>query len=249
MADIHVAIKSYKRAGMVKTLDVMPFGYVWVPESQGDEYREQYGDRVVTIPDELDGNLSRKQNAILGRSPSPWTLIVDDDISRIGCFEDGGKRFLGPDEVWWMIGHGFDLAAQLGVELWGINPLKDDLGYNTYKPFNLLSVICGPFHGHLAPTLRYDESVLSKDDYDFWLQNIRVHRKTLRLNRYHYVHDHGIGSGGLTCFRSLEYEKQGIERMKQKWGKAFSAKGMAGGKSASGKNILNTTVRVPIPGC
>ncbi|GAI75871.1 unnamed protein product [marine sediment metagenome] len=84
---IHVAIKSYKRAGRVKTLVPFPFAWVWAPESQGDEYREHYGDRVITIPDELDGNLGRKQNAILDRAPCPWVLLLDDDIPRIGYWE------------------------------------------------------------------------------------------------------------------------------------------------------------------
>ena len=83
---IHVAIKSYKRAGRVKTLSVAPFAWVWVPDSQGDEYRAHYGDRVLTIPREEDGNLCRKSNAILNRSPCPWTLILDDDITAIRYF-------------------------------------------------------------------------------------------------------------------------------------------------------------------
>ena len=54
---IHVAIKSYKRAGRVTTLAVAPFASVWVPESQGDAYRKHYGARVITIPDECDGSV------------------------------------------------------------------------------------------------------------------------------------------------------------------------------------------------
>jgi hypothetical protein len=34
---IHVAIRSYRRAGRVDTLKPFPFAYVWVPELRYDE--------------------------------------------------------------------------------------------------------------------------------------------------------------------------------------------------------------------
>lgn len=62
--NIHVAIKSFRRAGRVRTLAAAPFAAVWVPESQGEEYERHYPGKVVTIPDSEDGNLCRKANAI-----------------------------------------------------------------------------------------------------------------------------------------------------------------------------------------
>jgi len=247
---IHVAIKSYKRAGKVKTLEAVPFAWVWVPESQGAEYREHYEDRVITIPDHLDGNLGRKQNAILDGSPCPWTVILDDDISGIGYWEDGDHFWMSPEQIQGTIEHAFILASDLGVELWGINQRKDEMCYRLFEPLNFLSPVLGPFHGHLSPTLRYDESVLGKDDYDFWLQNIRAHRKTLRLNKYHYSHDHGKASGGFVSMRTMAAEREGIRQLQKKWGsKVVRPGGSAGGKSATGDNILNTLIRHPIPGC
>lgn len=248
---IHVAIKSYKRAGRVKTLMVAPFAHVWIPESQEDEYLEFYDpDQIVTIPDELDGNLCRKQNAILDRSPCEWTLILDDDITGIGCWDLGDHFYLSPEEVEYLIIQGFILADDLGVELWGIHQGRDELWYETFQPFHLLAPILGPFHGHLSPSIRYDESVLGKDDYDFWLQNVRKHRKTLRLDKYHYLHDHGKEPGGFVSMRSMEAEEAGVMRMREKWGDTvFKMGGSAGGKNATGKNILNSKIRIPIPGC
>ena len=248
--NIHVAIKSYKRAGKVVTADVVPFASIWVPESQGEEYRAFYGDRVITIPDTEDGNLCRKSNAILNRSPAPWTLILDDDISKIGMFEDGKKFTLDVEQVENLIITGFDLAHQMGVELWGIGQNSDELIHYTYRPFSLLSPILGPFNGHLSPTIRYDEAMKGKDDYDFWLQTIQAHRFTLRINKYHYHHDHGKAPGGWVSQRTMASEQQGIEALVKKWGsKIVKPGGSAGGKSATGKNILNTLVKIPIPGC
>lgn len=247
---IHVAIRSYRRAGKVNTLAVFPFAYVWVPESQGDQYREHYGDRVVTIPDECDGNLGRKCNAILDRSPRPWTLILDDDIPHVGLWEGGKRHWLPPERVAGMVNHGFDLAEQTGVRTWGINQNFDPTSYRVFCPFNLLAPILGPFVGHLSPELRYDESVLGKDDYDFWLQNIRRYHKTLRLNKYHYVHAHGEKPGGFVSMRTAEIEQKGLARLQAKWGdEVVRPGGVCGKRHSSGKNILNTRIFVPVSGC
>ncbi len=250
MNEIHVAIKSYKRAGRVTTFDLIPFAKIWIPESQEEEYLHYYDeDSLIIIPDELDGNLCRKQNAILDRSPSGWTLILDDDISGIGVWNGGEHYYLKPKEIRELILQGFILAHELGVELWGLNQNNDPLCYRPYSPFNLIAPILGPFHGHLNPSLRYDESVLGKDDYDFYLQNVMVHRKVLRMNKFHYIHDHGKEPGGFVSMRTLEKEKDGVQRMREKWGdKVFKEGGAAHGGGAKGDKILNSLVKVPIPG-
>jgi hypothetical protein len=247
---IHVAIRSYRRAGRVTSLACFPFAFVWVPESQGEEYRRHYGDRVITIPDECDGNTSRKFNAILDRSPKKWTLILDDDITRLGMFEGGYRHAVGPEQLAEMIVHHFELAEALGVRLWGINVNHDPTGYRAFCPLNLLAPILGPFSGHLDPELRYDESVPAKEDYDFWLQNIRRYHKSLRVNKYHYMHDHGQKSGGFVSMRTAELERNCIQRLIEKWGSSVvKAGGMKGRRHSSGENILNTRVTVPIQGC
>jgi hypothetical protein len=246
--NIHVAIRSYKRADAVSTFALAPFASIWVPESQGEAYREHYPN-VITIPDAEDGNACRKNNAILKRSPAEWTLILDDDITGIGYWESGDHHWMNPDELQLMINQGFILAKDFGVRLWGINQSKDELIYATQKPFNLLAAVLGPFHGHLPSSLRYDERFSFRDDYDFWLQNMYTYHKTLRMNKYHYVHDSGTKAGGLTASRSMDAMKAEHARMRKKWGDLVKVGGSAGGKSATGKNILNLLVKSPIKGC
>lgn len=248
---IHVAIRSYKRAGRVTTLDVLPFAHIWVPESQGDDYRQHYGDRVITIPDALDGNSARKFNAILDRRPTDWVLVVDDDITAIGYFERDYQFFPDPDYLAEMIVHHFTLAHDLGVKLWGINQTYDALHYRTLTPFSLLAPILGPFMGILDTPLRFDERLPLKEDYDYWLQHLQKYRKTLRVNKYHYYHDHGSEPGGVVSFRTEQGEREQLKLLQQKWGAGIvkRAGGSSGGKSATGKNVLNVRIHVPIPGC
>lgn len=246
---IHVAIRSFGRAGRVTTLSVAPFAHVWVPESQAEEYDRFYPGRVVAIPDHLDGNLSRKTNAILDRTPRDWTLILDDDITAIGYWEGGPRHTMTPPQFAAMIEHFFGLAADLRVFLWGVNQNKDELVYRTQTPFSLLAPVLGPFGGHIRNSLRYDERMTLKDDYDFWLQHIRRHRRTLRANKYHYIHDHGKKPGGCVGQRTMEVERELAARMRRKWGDLYRLGGSKGGRSATGKNVLNSKVKVPIPGC
>ena len=246
---IHVAIRSYQRAGMVTTFAVAPFAFVWVPESQAAEYERHYPGRVVAIPDHLDGNLGRKTNAILDRTPADWTLVLDDDITRVCYWEGGPRHTMTPPQFAAMIEHHFCLADEIGAKLWGVNQNTDELVYRTQTPFSLLAPILGPLGGHLRNTLRYDERMTLKDDYDFWLQHIRRHRRTLRANKYHYTHDHGKKPGGCVAQRSMEVERELARRMRRKWGHLYKLGGTRGGRSATGKNVLNSKVHVPIPGC
>lgn len=252
--DIHVAIKSIGRAGMVTTFGVFPDATVWVPESQAEAYERHYLGRVATVPDERDGNLGRKSNAILDASPSPHTLILDDDLTSLVYFEDGKKQDFNADEVMEVVADGFAVAESLDVRLWGVNQNTDDMSYCTFRPLNLLSPILGPFNGHLEPELRYDESVLGKDDYDFWLQNIQRYHRTLRFNKYHYRNDHGKKPGGFVAIRTMAVEEAGVARMTEKWGDVYQVGGSPGGGNKDRKtnprgNVLNSMVRVPIAGC
>lgn len=248
LSDIHICIRSYKRAGIVKTIHIFPSAAIWVPESQGDDYRKYY-DNVVTIPDKEDGTTSKKFNAILNRTPSDYTLILDDDIPMIGMWNGGEGIILTPEQALYMVWQGFVLAEDLGVELWGINQGYDPMWYRTYTPFSLLAPVLGPFNAHIRPTLRYDDSCNAKEDYDFWFQNIQKIRKTLRLNMYHYKHDIANMPGGLHSIRTNAYEDAAEKRMKEKWGHLYRAGGTIGGKNAKGVNKLNSILKCPIPGC
>jgi hypothetical protein len=245
--EIHVAIRSFKRAGAVSTLALFPKATVWVPESQEAAYRLHYGEQVRTVPDREDGNCPKKSNAILKRTPSAWTLIVDDDITKIGYWEDGAKVWMKAAQIKAVIAHHFDLAAQMGVTLWGFNQVDDALAYRTQTPYSLLAPILGPIAGHVSPVVRYDPTTLGKEDYDFWLQTIARHHRTLRANKYVYRHDSGRKPGGLVSVRTMEFERKGVQRMREKWGALYRSGG-AEGPSGRGTNILNSIVTVPIAG-
>jgi len=245
---INVAIISYGRAGDVSTLEVAPFGKLWVCASQEAAYADHYGeDALVVIPDELDGSLARKRNAVLDLSKTRYTLMLDDDITGIGYWEQGHDFWLTPEALEDVIMASFSLAEELQVELWGVQQTYDPRLYFPYRPFSLLSPVLGPLCGHIAPSLRYDEGVIAKEDYDFWLQQILYNRKTLRVNKYFYTHKKN-NKGGMVSQRSKEKELAGAAALIKKWGSRIVKVGGASGAGASGKNILNTRIWLPIKG-
>lgn len=249
MPEIYVAVRSYKRPGAVKTLTTLPSAHIWVPESQGDAYRAFYGDQVVTIPDSEDGSVMKKSNSILNRAPSEWILMVDDDITSMGYYERGKHYTADQNDVLRMAQIMFEQCEAMGVELWGVNQKMDPLVYRALCPFSLLAPILGPFHGHIRPSLRYDEKAGAKEDYDFWLQNIRKFHRTWRNNKWHYVSNHGTQQGGLVSKRTMAFETESAKYMIQKWGRElYRLGGQKGGKSATGDNVLNSVVHVPIKG-
>lgn len=206
---------------------------------------------MITIPDAQDGNICRKTNAILEHSPADWTLVVDDDLSAIGYYERNQHYWPEPEFLAHFILNAFLMAEDLHVKLWGLNQYSDPMGYKTGRPFSLLSPILGPFKGVIRNPLRFDERLPLKEDYDYWLQHVQRYRKTLRFQKWHYYHDHGKEPGGVVSQRTMADEQAQFDLLQQKWGADIVKRpgGSSGGRAATGRNILNTVVRLPIPGC
>ena len=216
-----VYVPSYKRPGQVSTDLVIRNCRIVVPESQADDYRkgEIYnGATIVVCPDEADGVLARKRNWILDNAESEWVLIVDDDYKHIGMIEGGREWRFDLDEVDRMLETGFTLCSDLGATMWGINVQVDPKFYREYSPFSFLSPILGPFQGFVGQELRYDEDLHFKEDYDLWLRTVYTQRKTLRLNKYHYMVDHLKQTGGLVASRTMAEEERELRRLREKFG-------------------------------
>ena len=84
---MNVIIPSYKRAHDLKGKDYFFMAKYCVPESQIQDYIDVVGeDRVISLPDEQDGDITRKRNWILRNIPRPL-IMIDDDVSSIGYYE------------------------------------------------------------------------------------------------------------------------------------------------------------------
>ena len=256
---INIVIPSYKRADNLIGKDYFVTAKYIVPESQKDDYLNTLKDhkRIITIPDEKDGNIARKRNWILKNIDRPL-LMIDDDVKNL-CMVEGmhesdrsiydekatEKIYLTPEKAESVINEGFNLASQWGCVLWGININTDGRNYQQYKPFSLTHVILGPSNGHLWHDCFYDEDMGTKDDYDLSIQILNRYRKILRLNKYSYDYAHGDNQGGIVSFRTMGKEKDYCLKIMKKWGKSIIKYKIPPKKMV---DLLNGQVNIPIKG-
>lgn len=219
-----IAVASYGRAGRVSSVNVFPRGVVVVPESQVAAYRKQKmpkGWKVQGIPDEQDGNLCRKRNAILDLFSGKDVLIVDDDYDYVGRWQGGIDMRLEGEDIDRLLDNGFRMARDLGTPLWGINVQVDRRFYREYTPISITNPVLGPwqaFTGDRPEWVRYDEDLWLKEDYDLSLRVLqRVHR-ILRLNAYHYRVDHFNEAGGQVGKRNMNEEIRQLHALQRRWG-------------------------------
>lgn len=242
-----VVVPSFGRAGGVTTVDVFPGGVIVVPNRQVDAYRKQEIPdtwEIVGIPDEQDGNISRKRNAILDLYPGRDLVMVDDDYSFLGRHM-GHVEFIhqDADQIGHLLSEGFRMTRELGTVLWGIALNWDPRTFQSMRPFSLTNVVLGPFHAWTAERpkdIRYDEDLWLKEDYDASLQVLRRYHRILRMNMFHYYVDHQNRLGGIVGQRNMGEEVRQLRRLQAKWGSDIVHLEL--------HRSVNPIVRSPIPG-
>ena len=234
-------IISYNRAGKMSTTDWNDTATILIRESQREAYEEeQYPNPLLVIPDSEDGNPSKARNAILKRYPGEDVLILDDDIRAVGYFELGAQHEASQAQFYAQAETMFQMCHDMNTSQWGFNVNESRKFYREYSPFSLSSVVLGPVSGIITnDNILYDESIWLKEDYDFWLQKMLKHRRTLRNNKWFYYSPHLTVAGGLSSVRTSDLEKEHAKMFQSKWGsKIVQVK----------QGDTNPVVRVPIRG-
>lgn len=224
---MNIIIPSYKRSHDLKGKDYFYMAKYCIPESQKDDYLKVLTkDRIICLPDLEDGDIIKKRNWILKNIPRPL-IMIDDDVESIGYFEsrkglkngEHRRKTLSEDLLNDFFKMSFELAEEFDVKMWGLNQNEDNRTFKEFLPFNLSSVILGPFQAHLEHNLYFDKRVGTKDDYDMSLQQLSKYKKIFRWNKYHYICDHGDNKGGIVSYRSKEKEIEYCKAIMLKWGK------------------------------
>tara|TARA_R110002096_G_C14608596_1_gene723238 strand:- start:402 stop:1142 length:741 start_codon:yes stop_codon:yes gene_type:complete len=238
---------SYKRADIARTHKYMPYITYVVMESEADKYREIH-DKVIAIPDNVQGNLARVWNYILDMATEPNVITVDDDIKFFGRWNGNVQKKLDSGEVLDMIMEGIQLAEDLDIHYWGLNCLADKGAFREYTPFGTCQYIGGPFQGHRMNSLRYDEEIFLKEDYDMTLQILNRDRKNLRMNMYHYVCEQATIKGGCAEYRNVDREMKQNLLLQKKWGSKIVRFDTTNKSGKQKKFDINPIIKVPIKG-
>lgn len=252
---IVVVSPSYKRGKeLVPVAKYLPSVVVAVHEFEAEEYRKS-GHTVKVIPDAVRGNMARVRNWIVETyAGARGVVMLDDDVSGIMVWENQRERKLTAEEVGEFLEHGFTMAEQWGAYLWGINMVYDKGAYREMIPFCTVRPVLGTFCGIRPNSIRYDEALPLKEDYDYAIQHLNKYRIILRFNKYCYVCGHNDRVGGCATYRTIRRERENFEILQKKWGSNIVRMDHGNDKASvrrEGKTKtfdLNPKIQVPIAG-
>lgn len=243
---IKIFAPSYKRPQKAITQIHYPEVKIVVKESEAEEYIKN-GNDIVICPDSAQGNLCRVRNWILDNlfDDSDCIIILDDDCSSIGRWQEQVKYKLNQSELNEFCEIHAQLCFDYGFKFWGLNCVTDKGAYREYTPFGTLQYIGGPFQAHLKDSkIRYDENLPLKEDYDITLQHILKHGGCLRVNYANYDVKQAEQAGGCATYRNIDREKQQFLMLQKKWGKDVICRDKGSKRSFD----FNPVLRVPLKG-
>lgn len=237
---------SYKRPQKSITQKNYPDVKLVVKEDEADEYLKN-GNDILICPNEAQGNVARIRNWILNNlyDDADCIVILDDDCSYIGRYYEQNRYKFSMDELTEFSEVYSMLCNELGFKFWGLNTVFDKGAYREYTPFSFIQFIGGPFQAHLKEsTIRYDEELPLKEDYDISLQHILKYKGCLRVNFAHYEVKQAEQVGGCAAYRNLDREKQQFFALQKKWGKDVIQRDKKSKRSFD----FNPKINVPLKG-
>lgn len=241
--EIVACAPSYRRPTAVDTLKYLPSCRVYVSRDEEAAYREgNPGADIVAVDPRRQGNLCRIRNHILDceMGPGRAVLIIDDDLQGIWRWERLVRRRLETEEeVFAFLRRYTALCIEWGCPAWGVNVNSDGQVYREQTPFSLRSYVGGPFMVHVSHSLRYDERLPLKEDYDFTLQMLNKYRRVLRVNAFYYLTLQMAQVGGCAEYRNAETEMEQLALLQKKWGREIVRADVLG----SSRNHLTTKRR------
>jgi hypothetical protein len=215
---------TYKRAGEVKIRKWNPEVILAVHEFEVETYREREGGEIMVLPDSTRGNMAKVRQAILEQVDlGEWVAMVDDDVEAFGYFGSaiGLDTHINYDllEFNEFMLKGTIMAEEIGATMWGVNVSTDPRFYREYTPISTTSPVLGTFCVQKRiKGVQYDARLGLKEDYDMYLQHLRISHRVLRLNSHWYRAGHLTDSGGCGSYRVIEEETKQMKIMQKKWG-------------------------------
>lgn len=258
--NVVVCCPSYNRP-KVETLKYLPFCKVYVDASEYEEYVENnVGADIVQCEKGVQGNVARVRNYILDKEfdgGADVVCLVDDDMQGIYEYRVNVGTGFGYERKLIEAGEFPDflekysiMCEEWGFKLWGVNVNMDPLSYRHTNPFSTVSVILGPFCCHLKNTIRYDEKLPLKEDYDLAIQHMNKYRGVLRVNYIHYVCKQSEQIGGCQNIRNVKKEKEQFELLQKKWGSKIVKEDKAKNSNSDKQRGFdyNPIIKIPIKG-
>lgn len=225
---------------------------VCVPESQRDDYLA-VTPHVITHPDDVVG-LTPKLNWMLTHlMDDEGILFLDDDLTflRRNYTTTDEKKLRDTreaSEIEPIIRQTFDLAADLGVFFFGWETSVEAIRYYSgHDPFALTGYINGCAMGfRKGHGLKFDETIVAKNDYDISALNAFRHRRVLKDCRFAFAQsDTFTAAGGQSHFRNSETERIDCVKLRRKYGSVFHFGSRGGTRSRDYAGVWKCSLRLP----
>lgn len=182
----NIYIPSYNRADLVRTYEYLGCGKIVVPKSQEKDYKKRYGNAVVSIPDEKDGNIAKKRNAIIDlikeEQADGYGWIIDDDFTHLKRKKE--KINLTSNETLEVFEEIYNIAKDGSFAYCGFDYSPDCMKLKDMTPFSLTKPFFQVVLTNVNDNLRYNEKLLIGEDLEMWFAKMNKHRRIFKQNQY-----------------------------------------------------------------
>jgi hypothetical protein len=249
---VKICIPSHKRATTITTHQLAPDALVCVPESQAAEYENAGCRHVATHPDDIRG-LTPKLNWMLDHLADDEGIFLDDDLEYLcRCFtsreEQSSRKVTEARVIEQILKQTASLAAEAGAFFFGWESSESTIRYYSgLDPFTFTGFINGCAMGFIAGHgLRFDESIVAKNDYDICALNAFRHRICFKDTRYAFCQRETFtGSGGQSFFRNSQTEARDIAILRRKYGEVIVVGRQGGTRKRDYAGVQKVTLRLP----
>jgi hypothetical protein len=216
----NIYIPSYNRSDLVRTYEYLGCGHIVVPESQEKKYKKRYGSAVISIPDNKDGFVAKKRNAVIDiikeKEADGYGWVCDDDFICLRRKKENIK--MTGDECLEHFERLYIMAKDMGAKYGGFDYSSDNIKLKDMTPFSLTKGVFQVALINVLDGIRYDERFRINEDVEFFIQKMNNNRFMIRDNQYVtqcYGEDGGKNS---TIGYDREEQKKYAKMINDKWG-------------------------------
>jgi len=212
------AIPSKGRPDRVKSQRILPSAFVFVPESEVNDYQRCGVNNVVAVPDAVRG-ITATRNWILQNTTRRWVVMVDDDLKSQGWREllrDKSKARSMDEGVW--IEEAiklFELTEQMKYRIWGVATQSASRSVYPWRPILFRSYVTASFMGIINDGRTFfDERFKVKEDYELNLRCMKEDGGVIAARYIYWENSHWTDEGGCAQYRTQVMELQAIKMLK-----------------------------------
>lgn len=194
--------------------------------AEGD--REGYADAVRACGGKVKetGALTRSRNAALDDAAAEGALCVQvsDDLRRCQLIEvRAGKKTARPTTFAETVARLSAELARTDFRLAGCAPTGNAFYFDERKPVKTRAFVVGDLIAvDPRSSVRFDEELRLKEDYDFTLAHVVAHGGVVRCDALAPQFAHRTNAGGAVAYRTEQEEERAIAHLVRRWGSAIA---------------------------